>query len=230
VFREAIAKMNSQLGLNLSLDLVRRDDDNVSGESEGKRSQAFDIIDRLLDTGIHYTMLGRTMIVGELLHRNSDDLAVATLGLGDFRNPEAFTLIKSGLGYSSRVTMLLEDDDNYITVTNSSVEDYYGIAENIYTSTALQRSGITVASQAQGKLASQSSIRVTVPDVNVELKPDALIRWGELVPTLPVRIKDTVSCVDVDDVLSIGVVNVVWDRDGEHVRLTLDPLIESDVA
>ena len=229
---EIIAKTEVQLALGLISMPIIRDDDQLTGERLPKPIQADQLVSDLTDTGFHYTAYGRTIIHGEILHGNPSNMSMTTFSPDDFVNGNDLEVIKSGLNYSSRVTM--EDKtrpSGYVTITDSVPEAYYGIAENLYSERSLDDGGVSVPTQARERLASQSRVKVSVPATTMQLAQNAPILFEELIPGMPVILAGSIGCVEFEELMSLGEITFRYDRqDGESISVELAPMIANDIG
>lgn len=227
VMNEIIDKTNVQLDIGLQNMSVVRADDELKGERRPERVQARDIINDLTETGFHYTVIGRTVLHGEILHANNEGTFLTTLSPDQFIDPEnSLELFKSGLGYASIVTMRdPHEKDGYYSITDDVPEPYYGVAENLYTTSNRDNSGIPVPLQAAEKLKTNSRIKLSIPNADFRLAQHAQILYDELIPGLPIMFVGSVGCIDFSEMMSTGRIQFEYSREGESITMQLAPMI-----
>lgn len=233
-FAEIVSTTEDQLSLGMVGFPIVRDDDILIGERVSERIQARQLASSLGDTGMHYTMIGRTVVYGEHLHGNDLDSVMTELSAADLFEPRSLSIRKSGLNYSSRVTMPDETaKGGYVTAVDSVPEAYYGVAENLYTERSADESGISTRQQVAEKLASQNRVKFSIPRQTQVLNERANIMFDELIPGMPVRFADTVYCNDFDELLSLGDISFEYGGESggnkdEKVSIELAPMNFTD--
>jgi len=229
---EVIEKTEAQLALGMVGMPIFRSDDSITGQRTPLRVQAADIVDDLTNAGLHYTVIGRTVIYGEALHSNPATASLATFRPEDFIGGEALELVKSGLNYSSRVTMIDKSTNSgYVTSTDSTPEQYYGIAEDLYTQRSADDGGVSVPSQANQRLLSQSRIKLILPQTQIRLAISAPLVFDELIPGMPVRFAGLIGCVDFEEDLSIGDITFKYGiGEDENISIELAPIVVTNNA
>lgn len=227
VMEEIIDKSNVQLGIGLQDMTITRTDDELDGERRPAKIQASDLMEDLTSNGFHYTVIGRTVLHGEILHANAQGTFLTTLSPDQFIDPDSgLELIKSGLAYSSTVTMLdLREPSDYYSVTDEVPEPYYGDAENLYSGGDLGDSGLSVQLRAKERLRTTSRIRISVPGGTYRLAPHAQILFGELIPGLPIMFNGVIGCIEFSEMMSSGTIEFNYSREGETISVGLAPMI-----
>ncbi|WP_037824929.1 hypothetical protein [Streptomyces sp. NRRL B-1347] len=162
--------------------------------------QALDHLTDLADTGLDWTVLGRTFLLLPETHRES----VGRLSDVDF--PEGLVVAEDGTALTTR-WIVAGDEEGEVLGEAGGVHPYYGLLERYFEQTSIPDDASATAA-AEAKLRASQPVPVFIDSQQVTISPQAAVDVAHLVPGWCLDVTSAETCRTVSQRLKITGVTV----------------------